>query len=85
MPVHFRSKEGEVDGECVNISESGMLALFNPPLNLWLNGQLSIVIGECKVNITARVVRTEGLMTGFTFRTINSKNIALLRELIERA
>jgi hypothetical protein len=84
-PVVFRFTDGMAKGHSENISESGMLAVFDRTLNVWLAGQLSAALGEWRINIEARVVRVDGRTAALTFVNISARNRTILRKVIEDA
>jgi hypothetical protein len=84
-PVVFYFDGGEVRGHSVNISESGMLAVFDAQLDGRLVGKLSAVVGEWHINIRARVVRIEGRVAAFAFRDVNETDRVAIQTLIEHA
>ncbi len=44
LPVRFISTDGLATGYCVNVSETGMLVVFDWPIDIWLEGELSVFI-----------------------------------------
>ncbi len=67
VPLTFAADGEVVCGHCVNVSQSGMLALFDIPLELFTNGELSLTVGEYVLSIRARVARTQGKDAGLAF------------------
>ncbi len=67
VPLSFLT-EGEVlNGHCVNVSQSGMLVLFDAPIDLFTEGTLSLTADEYILSIRARVARTQGNDAGMAF------------------
>jgi hypothetical protein len=84
-PIVFRFADGIAKGHSQNISESGLLVVFDRSLDVWLTGQLSVGFGEWHVNIEARVVRVDGPAVALTFVNISDKNRTIIRKVIEDA
>lgn len=85
LPVQFVSNYGPAVGFCLNVSESGMLAVFDRRVDVWLEGDLSFLIGEQQFTIKARVVRINGLEAGLWFRIENEVDEATVRGLLALA
>lgn len=85
-PIVFRfAYGGMARGHSQNISESGMLVVFDRILDVWLTGQLLAEFGEWHVNIEARVARVDARTTALTFVNISNKNRTIIRKVIEDA
>jgi hypothetical protein len=84
-PVVFHYAEGEVTGYSMNISESGLFAVFDQHLDIWLTGRLTAVIGEWHVDIRVRVVRVEGYMAAIVFQQPSDRSRAAIQKLIEQS
>jgi hypothetical protein len=84
-PVVFHSAEGKVPGHSMNISESGMLAVFDQRLDVRLTGRLTAVIWEWHVDISVRVVRVEGDMAAFAFQRVGETGHIAIQKLIEQS
>ena len=81
--VSFVIGQGKHDGQCVNVSESGLLAKFDEPPELWTDGQLSLEAGDHYLGIHARVARIQGNEVGFAFSIQNDNDKAAINILIE--
>jgi hypothetical protein len=84
-PVMFDFPGGRAWGESIDISESGILAVFTQMLDIWLIGRLSILVGEQPIDIEARVARVDGRTAGLSFRQASDKQHAIIRDLINKA
>jgi hypothetical protein len=82
-PVGFQFEEREIKGYSVNISESGMLAVFDRQLDVLTTGRLSAAIGECHITTVARVVRIKGCEAALAFQRMNEDARALIQRFIE--
>ncbi len=67
FPVEFCVGGEVVQGSCINISASGLLALFDEPLDLWTVGELTLQFAGGLLGIKARVARVAGREAGFSF------------------
>jgi hypothetical protein len=77
----YRTEDGLYVGHCVNVSASGMLAVFAESVELFTEGCLSLLVGEFYVTIAARVARSMGDDRGLAFhiRTDNDRDtVAIL-------
>ncbi len=70
FPLEFEADGETVRGHCLNISESGLLASFPVPPELWTQGELRLHFGESAYELKARVARLHDNQAGmsFTFR-----------------
>jgi hypothetical protein len=84
-PIVFRYAEEKATGHSVDISESGMLGVFDQHLNVWLTGRLTAVIGERHIDIGVRVVRVEEHMAAFTFQRLSKGNLIAIQQVIEQS
>jgi hypothetical protein len=85
LPVALYLFDGIASGRIINVSETGILATFHRPLDLWATGRLCAEARGTYLNIEVRVARVEGGRTGLTFRILNESDRATLREFIELA
>jgi len=76
-PVCFAGDGCKQDGWCVNVSDSGLLAIFAKPPELWTDGQLSFVSGKHYFSINARVARLQDSNVGFAFSANTNDRAAL--------
>jgi hypothetical protein len=81
--VCFIVEDRRIDGQCLNLSESGLLATFEQPLELWTRGQLTWSTSAYYLSLEANVSRVQGNEAGLAF-LIESENdrltISLLTE-----
>ena len=68
VPIEFLCEGRIILGQCLNISDSGVLAQFEEPLDLWTTGELRVHAGQRSCKLAARVARVEGHEAGLTFR-----------------
>lgn len=86
FPVHYTPSEGEqVAGTCENLSESGLLALFSEPLDIWTRGTIDLGFGTGLLGIKVRVARVVGLQAGLAFQDVQEEDRAKLREMMRVA
>ena len=85
VPLTFKTEDGVLYGHCVNISTSGMLAVFNPEVQLFTQGEIALETGEYFVNITARVARVLGSDHGLAFKIDSDSDRRTIQVLIEYA
>ncbi|ADW69914.1 PilZ domain-containing protein [Granulicella tundricola] len=85
LALTFAGDEGVLEGHCVNVSASGMLAAFARPVELFTNGELSLLVGEFYVNVKARVARTQGFDAGLAFIIETENDRHAVRLLVEFA
>ncbi len=67
LPLQFTSREGVFAGHCLNVSASGLRAIFDRPLDLWTDGSLLLHYGDDQIVIEARVARVEENEAGLAF------------------
>jgi hypothetical protein len=84
-PITLRLPDGMVKGRSLNVSESGMLAVFDVPLDIWITGRLFVVIADLHIGLNARVARAEGRETGLTFQIADEADRIAIRSMIEYA
>jgi len=82
LPVVFEYAGGTATGKTVDISESGILVEFDQIMDLWTTGDLSLEDEEWHLQINARVARVNGRQAAFAFRSMNSSDRELVRDLI---
>jgi hypothetical protein len=85
IPVLFYFAGASAKGQSVDISESGILAVFDQRLDNWLTGQLSIMVGEGHISVEARVSRVDGRAAALIFRGMSDKNRAIIQSLTKDA
>ncbi len=67
FPLEFTTDEGLINGHCLNLSESGLLANFDRQLDLWTVGDLVLHYGDQQCTLVARVARADGKEAGLAF------------------
>ncbi len=67
FPLRFSSEDGTVAGHCLNLSESGLLANFDHPLELWTRGELLLHFATNQCQVDARVARVNEREAGLSF------------------
>ena len=85
LPLRFFSSDGMMAGHCVNVSESGMLAIFDRPVEMWLEGDLSFFIEGLQFSIKARVARVNEGDTGLRFRIDSDADKLTIQKLVALA
>jgi hypothetical protein len=83
--VVFECAEGKIKGRTVNISESGMLAIFDQHLDVWLPGRIRAVVGEWFLDVRVRVVRVDGRTAALAFEGLNENSRAAIQNLVEQS
>ena len=81
--VSFVGDECKHDGQCINVSDSGLLAKFDKPPELWTDGQLSLEAGAHYLSIHARVARLQGKEVGFAFSVLTDNDQSAISILID--
>ena len=85
FPLAF-SVGGEVTaGHCLNLSESGLLANFNHPLDVWTHGELELHFADRSCEVAARVARADGNEAGLAFVFKNDGERAAIRAMCDFA
>jgi hypothetical protein len=79
--VCFVVEGRRINGQCLNLSESGLLATFEQPLELWTRGQLTWSTAAYYLSLEAHVSRVQGNEAGLAF-LIESENDRLTISLL---
>ncbi len=82
FPVEFRGDEGKIKGNCLNVSDTGMLAHFRRPLELWTEGDLWADAGVQQLLLRVRVVRCVGQEMGLAFRFRSDGERKLVQDVV---
>jgi len=82
ISVIFDFAGGRARGRSTDISASGILAVFDRRLDIWLIGQLSILVGERPIAIEVRVARVNGLIAALSFRSMSLIGRRTLQNLV---
>ena len=82
VPVSLIEDGTERVGQCVNVSESGLLATFDQPPELWTDAQLTLQAGEHHLSIKARVARVQDRQAAFAFAIHNENDRATVSILV---
>ena len=85
VSLSFKIDDGVVEGHCVNVSASGMLAVFSREVDLFTKGEISLRVGEYFVNITARVARVLNGDHGLAFQIDNENDRKTTQVLVDYA
>ena len=68
FPLEFRETGGSsVPGNCLNLSESGLLGVFREELDLWARGEVLLRFGQMACLVQARVARSSDREAGLAF------------------
>lgn len=86
FPVVFREAgAAPVPGSCLNLSESGLLAVFDVALELWSHGVIEIVHGGETAAMEARVARVSECEAGLAFAIHGEREQGIVRGLLREA
>jgi len=85
LPIRFHCSDGMITGHCVNISASGMLAVFDRKVDIWQEGEVSAFSGERHLIIEARVARIDGRDIGLHFKIVSEDDQNTIRRLLSLA
>ncbi len=85
VPIVIQLPEGMVKGRSLNISESGMGAVFDDHLDVWLAGRLFVMIEDLHLSINVRVARVQDREAGLTFQVATDGDRITIQKLIEHA
>ena len=85
LPLRFTSADGVVEGNCLNVSESGLLGSFARPLDLWMDGSLLLQFGEERTVLRARVARAMGHEAGMAFVYQDDREREAIRAVLDFA
>ena len=83
--VMFTSDRKPVAGRGLNLSESGLLADFEEPLELWSTGELAIDGIDEPSRVPAFVARVDEHQAGLAFRFTSDKQREAIRTLVAYA
>ena len=67
FPLRFEGDCADASGHCMNVSESGLLARFDRPMEVWDVGELSLHFGEKVLLVRAKVARVNENEAGLAF------------------
>jgi hypothetical protein len=70
-------------GQCINVSQSGLLARFEKPPELWSRGKIELEAKEHLLTIHARVARRQDNEVGFAFSLDTENDWAAISILIQ--
>ena len=85
LPVRFLADDRILAGLSVNVSETGMLARFDRPAEVWAEGLLSTMVEGNFIGLEARVARAQGTDAGLTFHLRDEKDRQAVRMLLDYA
>ncbi len=85
VPLWFEVEGARVRGQCLNVSESGLLTKLDRIVDIWVVGELSLSIYEYELNIKARVARLVDRDTGLAFMTKSEADRRTVRMLMDIA
>ena len=77
--------ETQVEGNCLNISESGLLGEFAENLELWTRGEIFFQFGGGALGVRVRVARVNGGQAGFVFLYDNGEQRSTIAEVVASA
>jgi hypothetical protein len=84
-PLVLHLPDGDWKGHSIDISESGVWAVFDQLLDVWIKGKLSAIFGEWQIDLDVRVVRTDGFEAGLVFQGLSDKDRAIIKAFIGKS
>jgi hypothetical protein len=84
-PVSIELSEGTIKGQSVNVSESGMAAIFEELMDVWAKGPLHAEVGDSHITLNVRVARANGREAGLTFLIAGDDDREAIQKLIDCA
>lgn len=78
LPVSFVADGRTYQGQCLNVSDSGLLAKCDSVPEIWTDGQLGLEAGEHYLHINARVARVQGNDVGFVFSLTTENDLVAI-------
>lgn len=86
FPVVFTQGDGtKVPGTCENLSESGLLATFTAPMDIWTHGAVDLLFGVGLLGLHVRVARIDGQQAGLAFQDMDEARRSKIREVMSAA
>ncbi|MGI4755516.1 MAG: PilZ domain-containing protein [Janthinobacterium lividum] len=85
FPLCFVYEGQEIRGNCLNISESGLMANFEQELELWTTGRLQLSFARAAVTVGARVARCVERDAGLSFLFEAESERTAIRALVASA
>lgn len=85
FPLELMLEGERLIGTCENLSESGLLARFPVPLDVWTTGEVDLHFGTHLLGVRVRVARVVGLQAGLTFQCADERQRQEIRDLIQAA
>lgn len=85
FPVEFIAGDDRIHGTCENLSESGLLAKFAVPIEIWTEGEVNLHFGTDLLGVKVRVARVIELRTGLVFQYGDEQQRQKVRDLIRMA
>ena len=85
VALTFENEDGVVEGRCINVSASGMLAVFARELELFTVGEVYLEAGGYFANISARVARLQNGDHGLSFQIDSDSDRSTIQLLVDYA
>lgn len=85
FPLEFLSEGAITRGHCLNVSESGLLGVFDVAPELWTTGDLLLHFGQSRQRIRARVARVNENEAGLSFLFAGEREREAVRALVDFA
>ena len=85
FPLTFTTEGEAIAGHCLNLSESGLYANFDQPLEVWTHGDLLLHFGDGTCGLAARVARTNGHEAGLAFAFKSDSERSAIRAMCDFA
>jgi hypothetical protein len=83
--IYIQFPEGTVKGRSINVSDSGMAAVFEQRMDMWATGRLDAAVGDSHVKLNVRVARADGREAALTYRIANDDDRIAIQKLIDYA
>ena len=83
VPISFTMDAVTFEGQCLNVSNSGLLATFEKAPEIWNDGLLLLEAGDHYLSINARVARIQERNVGFAFLIETENDRAAVSILVE--
>jgi hypothetical protein len=88
FPLSYLAEPGvgpRIEGNCLNISDSGLLGEFAESLDLWTEGEVVVQFGGGALGVRVRVARVDGTRAGFVFLYEDSEQRRTIAEVVASA
>jgi len=83
--IYIQFPEGTIKGRSINVSESGMAAVFQQSMDMWAKGRLYAAVVDSHVNLNVRVSRADGREAGLNYQIATDNDRIAVQKLIDYA